>query len=142
MVWDRLGASFLHYQLHAAQLAHATAIHLLPDAAGVRVDQRLAMGMRFIAHESYETFKGRLTQLEIRFIQNRTESAHETHSPGERSLRRSEAHEIDPGRQRGRQVEPGGLLPSFESLVQVMHHPTTDVEDLDLRLARGRCEPA
>lgn len=65
VVWDRSGASFLHYQLHAAQCAHATAIHLLPDAAGVRVYQRLASGMKFIAHESHETFEGLLTQLEI-----------------------------------------------------------------------------
>ena len=65
VVWDRSGASFLHYQLNAAQRAHATAIHLLPDAAGVHVYQRLASGTAFIAHESHETFEGLLTQLEI-----------------------------------------------------------------------------
>ncbi len=65
VVWDRSGASFLHYQLHAAQRAFATAIHLLPDAAGVHVYQRLATGLKFIAHESRETFEGLLTQLEI-----------------------------------------------------------------------------
>lgn len=65
VVWDRSGANFLHYQLHAAQQAFASVIHFLPDVSGVRVYQRGPAGTTLVTRESRETFEGLLTQLEL-----------------------------------------------------------------------------
>jgi type II secretory ATPase GspE/PulE/Tfp pilus assembly ATPase PilB-like protein len=65
VVWDRSGANFLHFQLHAAQRAGASAIHFVPDLGGVRVYQRGPAGVTRVASESSETFESLLTQLEL-----------------------------------------------------------------------------
>lgn len=65
VVWDRSGANFLHFHLHAARRAGATGLHFVPSAGGVGVFQRGPSGLVRVATESHETFEALLTQLEL-----------------------------------------------------------------------------
>lgn len=65
VVWDRSGANFLHFHLHAARRAGASALHFVPEAGGIRVYQRRPGGLAPVAAEPAEVFEALLTQLEL-----------------------------------------------------------------------------
>lgn len=65
VVWDRSGANFLHFHLHAARRAGATAVHFVPSPTGVSVYQRTPRGLARVSTEAHETFEALLTQLEL-----------------------------------------------------------------------------
>lgn len=65
VVWERSGAEFLHFHLHTAMQAGASAIHFIPEPGGVRVYQRRSNGLVAVVSEPVDAFEALLTQLEM-----------------------------------------------------------------------------
>jgi hypothetical protein len=65
VIWDRSGAQFLHFHLHAARRAGAQAVHFVPEPDGVRVYHRVPAGLSPVAVETPEAYEALLTQLEL-----------------------------------------------------------------------------
>lgn len=65
VVWERSGADFLHFHVHSAVRAGASAVHFVPSPGGVRVFQRRPEGIVSVASEPTESYEALLTQLEL-----------------------------------------------------------------------------